>query len=447
MKKTTYILTLLLAASLAFGKTSVVLKLDSAAEADRVKTINAKREFVGGKLQATFSEQNYSLVYIEVPRPDIKYWEGKMISAEKLVNITLPQNVWAGYERLLFDYTNPGETDLDIAVWLIDHTGYMSYLAFKSLLPQLKTSETKDIVDKQMGEVKAILKTGKGTASIDLGKEIFTVDKKRVIDLSDIRVIAFAVGGKECKAGISNIRLEGSSETAGSLPIYPCTIFCNKYPDKGYNGNANFCPWCGEEFDLPTEPGIAAGSKLITAAHDVQVGPRGGGGENIINRTGSGRNTGIYYFDSDSVNATTYLDFNIDSKELSALKTAELRILTYYTSEIPSITSAVRLYSVKDKYILDDKKMTWTSQPPVEEFLALSGNYLINNKKKTAQQWYVLDITEYLKKAVKAGKSRLFFKLQGWTTINTYKAQQDTYTSFPRYNDPDKSKRPYIYVE
>ena len=91
MKKTTYILTLLLAASLAFGKTSVVLKLDSAAEADRVKTINAKREFVDGKLQATFSEQNYSLVYIEVPRPDIKYWEGKMINAEKLVNITLPQ--------------------------------------------------------------------------------------------------------------------------------------------------------------------------------------------------------------------------------------------------------------------------------------------------------------------------------------------------------------------
>ena len=208
MKKTTYIMTLLLAASLAFGKTSTVLKLESAAEADRVKTINAEKKFEGGKLQLIFSPETYSLAYMEIPRKDIEYWDGKMISASKLINVTLPENVWTGYEKLLFDYTNPGETDLDIAVWLIDHTGYMSYLAFKSLLPQLKTSETKDIVDKQMGEVKAILKTGKGTASIDLGKEIFTVDKKRVIDLSDIRVIAFAVGGKECKAGISNIRLE-----------------------------------------------------------------------------------------------------------------------------------------------------------------------------------------------------------------------------------------------
>ena len=447
MKKTSYILTILLAASLAFGKATTVLKLESAAEVNSVKTINAKKEFVDGKLQATFSENNYSLIYLEIPRPDIKYWEGKMINAEKLVNMTLPENVWTGYEKLFFDYTNPGDTDLDISVWIIDHTGYMSYLAFKYLLPQLKTSETKDITDKQMGVVTVKLKAGKGTASIDLGKEIFTADKKRVLDLSDIRVIAFAVGEKECRVGISNIRLEGSSDSAGSLPTYPNTVFCKKYPDKGYNGDANLCPWCGEEFDLPSEPKIAAGSKQIPAAHDVQVGPRGGGGENILNKTLSGRNTGIYYFDYDSVNATTYIDFNIDSKDLSALKTAELRILTYYTSEIPSITSAVRLYSVKDKYILDDKKMTWTSQPPVEQFLALSGNYLINNKNKTAKQWYILDITGYLKKAVNAGKSRVFFKLQGWTTINSYKAQQDTYSSFPRYNDMDKSKRPYIYIE
>ncbi len=457
MKKTTYIMTLLLAASLAFGKTSTVLKLESAAEADRVKTINAEKKFEGGKLQLIFSPETYSLAYMEIPRKDIEYWDGKMISASKLINVTLPENVWTGYEKLLFDYTNPGKADFEMSVWIIDHTGYMSELSFNKLMPQIKTSETKDIDYKQMGEVKVRLKAGKGSASIDLGKEIFTMDKERVIDISDIRAIAFAVGGKECKTGISNIRLEGSSETAGSLPMYPYTVFCKKFPEKGYHDkHANLCPWCGEaieDAEPVSEKSILKtpeGAKKIFAAADGMVLPVGlgtGEAKTLRNNYNGSKFTGLYHFDMSGVNTTTYVDFALDSTVPQDFKKAELKLLAFYTVERPKITEGVKLWSVPEKYSINEKKLTWISQPPVEELLAVSGAYALDNTQVPTKQWFVFDITDYVKKAVKNKQSRLVFKLQGWTTINLWKKQDCGYISFCRRTDVNERRRPHILIE
>ena len=457
MNKTICTLTVLLAASLVFGKTSTVLKLESEPEVSKVKTINAEKKFAGGKLEFIFSAEKYSLAYMEIPRKDIEYWDGKMISAAKLINVTLPENVWTGYEKLLFDYTNPGEADVDMAVWIIDHTGYMSNLAFNKLMPQIKTSETKDIDYKQMGEVKVRLKAGQGCASIDLKKEIFTVDKERAIDISDIRAIAFAVGGTECKAGISNIRLEGSSETAGSVPMSPYTIFCKKFPDKGYHDkHANLCPWCGEEISdaepVPEKTVLRTpeGAKKIFAAADGMVLPVGYGtndGSTLNYNYNGSKFTGVYHFDMSGVNTTTYLDFILDDTVPKDIKKAELKLLAFYTVERPKITEGVKLWSVPEKYPINENKLTWISQPPVEELLAVSGAYALDTRQVPTKQWFVFDITDYLKKAVKDKNSRLVFKIQGWTTINLYKRQDCGYISFCRRNDVNVRRRPHILIE
>jgi len=448
MKKTVYTITVLLISSLVLAKAYSVLKIEGAVDVDKLSSINAQKEYASGEMKISFSNAKYSVVFVELPRPDVNYWDGKTRKASQLINLTLPENTWSGYERLKFDYFNPGKTDIDLKVWIIDATGYVAGMSHNKLLTQIKSSETGDITEKQMGEIPVKIKPGKGTATIDLTKEILTLDKKRAIDLYDVRAIAFVGGSKEFVVSFDNVRLEGETKNAGSLPQYPFTVFCEENPGKGYHDKrANLCPWCGDKIDNAEEVTHAEKAKKIIAADDVTIGPFDWGGKSSINTTyNRSQFNSIYYFNN-GVNDTMYLDFNIDGSVPQDFKKAELRMLALYKVEIPRITSAVKVFSISAKYDINENNITWTSQPPVEELLAVSGNYLVDNSKQPVSQWYVFDITEYVKKALKKKQNKLGFKVQGWTTMNTYRAESDHYIRFCAKDDPIENRRPHIYIE
>ncbi len=454
IRKISLTLCLFLAASLVSGKSTGIFKLDNVTEVDNVKTIGAKKEFSGGSMKVSFSAEKYSFVYLDVPRKDPIYWDGKPRNASKLVNLTLPENVWTGYEKLLFDYNNESGADIDVKVWIIDRIGYVSKLDFNRLITQIRSSDTREITYKQMGEVVLTIKQGRGTGTVDLTGIIKTADKKRRIDISDIRAIAFAGAEKEAVINIGNVRLESNLDTAGTVPSYPCTVFCSKYPDKGYHDKrANLCPYCGEEFPDAPAPVVADGSVKIPALQSADVTPLGGGGEERMSAGAKTSETAIYHFDN-GMDELFYLDFDINPEALKNIKKAELRLLGYFTSktEQPRITSAIKLYSTKN-FKFNEKNFKWISQPPVDELLSISGNYVIKEQNVHPNAVpYVFDITEYLKKTVELKKSNLCLKFQGWTTINSCGVLDPTAVEcnvyfVARSIRGDERKRPYIYVE
>ena len=293
----------------------------------------------------------------------------------------------------------------------------------------------------QMGEIEVKLKPGKGTAVIKLSENILTADKRRVIDLSDIRAFAFRGTKKESVVCVNNIRLEGSSENAGVFPEIPPTIICDETKKGYHDAYASLCPFCGAKSHKidgsNKEPKPGKGIK-ISAEYAGSYAPTNGGGGDNTELSGPPH---IAHYDGSSWELRTLISFKTLGKLSSGakIKKAELRMYGESVSKKPFVP-VMKVYSVSEKYKIDLKKpLCWNTKPPVETLLFISGVY----EGPEVPRWFTYDVTAYFKEKK---RSYATFEIRSGISALTYDNPHPKGHCL-MYGIPDPSKSPYLYIE
>jgi hypothetical protein len=297
-----------------------------------------------------------------------------------------------------------------------------------------------------MGEVEIKVKPGRGVAVINLKEEIWTVDKRRVIDLHDIRAIAFCGSGKEQIVYIDNIRIERKSEeTTDRITFLSPSIIC-KEVNKGYHDPyAPLCPFCCKEnkdFKKVDELKESKNSIKIYPDNDCTVMARDGGGGDTVTAVDSSLH--IAHYDDSFWEGRGILSFKIPDNSYSKVNKAELRI---YVPQNPGkpFFPVIEVFSISDKYKIEEKSINWISQPPVEEFLLQSGVY----HGTDAPRWLVFDITDYINNKLKENRKRFIFELRAGISACTYSNPHPLghYLVFASKEYRDKNYYPVLYLE
>ncbi len=397
-------------------------------------------------LKLSFSEKKYSLAYYYIPRSDFDYY-GEKKSASALINMAAPENIWTGYDSLNFDYINTSKQEIKIKFWVLDRGSIASFCDFNEMVKVLLTAETPDADPKylQMGEVAVTLKPGKGKASVKLTEDILTVDNRRVLDLSDVRAIAFRGNGKEDVLFVNNIRLEGASASAGSLPGPVFPVICPK-TGKGYSDKfASACPFCGVKSHIidgsNKEPVFSSKGLRINADFAEGYAPRGGGGNDQTEKQSEGIE--ISHYDDSFWENRCLLQFKLAGKLVpgTKIKKAELRLSVMAAVGKP-FYPVFQVYSVLEKFKSDGKKKTiWNNQPPVEKLLFVSGV----NEGADFPRWFCFDVTDYMKEKI---RQKAVFQLRCAISASTYKSPHPLghYVFFDE-GSTDASKKPCLYIE
>ncbi len=447
------ILLLALASSCAYGRTRTVFKADSEAQVNELNSMRgAVKEFSADKLgegqkgwlKVKFPGNKYSLVYYAIPRSDFIYFDGDKRPAAGLVNLAAPENIWLGYDELQFDYFNPQPGEVELKLWIIDFIALASKCGFNELISPVVTKGQPE--HGQMGEVLVKLKPGKNTAIVNLRDEIPTVDKERVIDLSDVRALALCVEEKDVSLSFDNFRLQGKSEKAGELVQPPYTVICKKHAGKGYHDPyAPICTFCAMENadKKPLNLNEGKNSAKVYPDNDCSVGPRGGGGNDTLKAKDNGLT--IHHYDDSFWEGRGYLSFNLAepaaAHDLKKIEKAELRLYRLQVGK--PFHTAFQIYSIADKYKIDEKTMTWLSQPPVEEFLFQSGIY------SGDAGWVVCDISDYAKRQAAKGKTKMEFSIRANMSASTFTNPHPLghCSSFVPKESTNNVARPCLYLE
>ena len=397
-------------------------------------------------LKLSFSEKKYSLAYYYIPRSDFEYY-GEKKSASALINMAAPENIWTGYDSLTFDYLNPSKQDLTVKFWVLDRGSIASNGDYNELVKSLLGADSPDADPKylQMGEVAVTLKPGKGNASVKLTEDILTVDKRRVIDISDVRAVAFRGNGKEDTLYVNNIRLEGASATAGSFPGPVFPVICPK-TGKSYSDKfASACPFCGVKSHIidgsNKEPVFSSKALRINADFAEGYAPRGGGGEDQTEKQSG--SLGVSHYDDSFWENRSLLQFKLAGKLVpgTKIKKAELRLSVKAAVGKPYYP-VFQVYSVPERFKSDGKRKTvWNNQPPVEKLLFVSGLY----NGADFPRWFCFDVTDYMQEKL---RQNAIFQLRAAISSSTYTNPHPLghYTVFDE-GSVDASKKPCLYIE
>ncbi len=397
-------------------------------------------------LKLSFSKKKYSLAYYYIPRSDFEYY-GEKKPGSALINMAAPENIWTGYDSLNFDYINPSKQEIKIKFWVLDRGSIASFCDFNEMVKVLLTAETPDADPKylQMGEVAVTLKPGKGKASVKLTEDILTVDNRRVLDLSDVRAIAFRGTGKEDVLFVNNIRLEGASASAGSFPGPVFRVVCPK-TEKGYSDTyAVICPFCGEKSHKidgsNKEPVFSPKGLHINAGTAESYAPRGGGGnDQTENQTDV---LEVSHYDDSFWENRIQFFFDLTGKLRPGTKIAKAELRLCVKSEPGKAFYPVfQLYSVPERFKSDGKKKPiWNNQPPVEKLLFVSGVY----EGADFPRWFCFDVKNYLKEKL---RQSAVFQLRAAISASTYTNPHPLghYTFFDD-GSTDASKKPCLYIE
>ncbi|MEI7905104.1 MAG: hypothetical protein WCI43_06795 [Candidatus Firestonebacteria bacterium] len=445
--KTYYLALAVLFSGALFGKTAELLSLKDANSPAVFRNMKgAAHEFAEADkspwLKVSFSDKKYSLVYFEIKRSRVEsYFDGQ---PRELLNAAMKENVWAGYDEVKFDYLNQEKSEQTVKFWLLDRGSIASYCRFNEMMAALLTSESPDPDPKylQMGEVVLKLKPGRGTASIKLSEDILTVDKRRAIDISDIRVYAFRGNNKEAVIYINNIRLEGASSEAGVLPETPPTIVCPETKKGYHDAFAGFCPFCGAKSHKidgsNNEPKTGKGLK-ITPEYAGGYGPRGGGGDD---QTEKAISLGISHYDDSFWENRAIFSFKLLGKFPGGVKVKKAELRAYALVPGKPYYPVMEVYSVPERFKIDPKKQVcWNTQPPVDKLLFVSGVY----NGADSPRWFSYDVTDYFKAGI---KNNAVFEVRSAISALTYdsphpKGHYLLYEPLGR----DASKAPYLYIE
>ncbi|MEI6845776.1 MAG: DNRLRE domain-containing protein [Candidatus Firestonebacteria bacterium] len=435
------------------AKTAVLFSADAAGTSNPFNTSGgAKTELSSenlstaqkGWFKISFSEKKYSLAYFNVKRSDFDYFDQVNKKSEKeVINLTAPENVWTGYEQLKFEYLNPSNIEITVRVWLIDFPALAAKGISNELSASILLSETKEPEYLQMCETPLKLKPGKGTASIDLRKELITLDKNRAMDLSDIRAVVFKGDQKTQTVLIDNLRLESSSEEAGKFPAAKFTVICKACKKGSHDAAAPICAFCGADKKIiAVEPEKNKGSASVFPDINATIGPRNGGGGIKVAAAEKGLN--LSHYDFGFWENRALLDFKLSGKlldEFSKIKKAELRL--YAKNPGKPFFPVFKVYAISEKNNVQESTLTWLTQPPVEELVFVSGVY------PGTERWLNFDITDYIAKKIKAKKSRVIFEIRGGNNFSTYLEPHPLghYAVFISKYDAQKEKQPYLYIE
>jgi len=397
-------------------------------------------------LKLSFSEKKYSLAYYYIPRSDFEYY-GEKKTGSALINMAAPENIWTGYDSLNFYYINPSKQNILVKFWVLDRGSIASFCDFNEMMKVLLTAETPDADPKylQMGEVAVTLKPGAGKASIKLTEDILTVDKRRVIDLSDVRAIAFRGNGKEDTLYVNNLRLEGASASAGSFPGPVFQVICPK-TGRGYSDAfAPLCPFCGEKSHKidgsNKDPVFSSKGLRINAEVSESYGPRGGGGNDQTEKQNEA--IGVAHYDDGFWEYRCLLQFKLAGKLIpgTKIKKAELRLSVKAAVGKP-FYPVFQIYSVPERFKSDGKNKTvWNNQPPADKLLFVSGVY----EGADFPRWFCFDVTDYMKEKI---RQNAVFQLRAAISASTYTSPHPLghYTNFDE-GSADASKKPCLYIE
>ena len=220
-------------------------------------------------------------------------------------------NTWTGYDAFVFDYDNPEKTPVKVKVLLQDyvswyHTDVDGLVRLNYVGPQQKYLP-------QMYQEDIELKPGKGRASIDLRKAMWTSktppevesrekvpwgmsalsrsSQKKGLELLDMRAFGLCNPSPEKKltVKVNNFRLEARDRNAGVI-TWPERATCPKCGGKTSDRYAPFCPFCGAEmkdslYDELLKKKVPAASDhtvIVPAVEAAGGGSSTGGGKGLM---------------------------------------------------------------------------------------------------------------------------------------------------------------------